>query len=523
MPNILGPKWGNSSLGTSGGVVTWSYSETLPENDGTICACIVVTDPDHVPEPINDIDREPEILRAFLEWSTYGDINFMRLRDPETTNSKSKADIRFHFDGTSDEELSVKFTPDQSGNGGVIQINAASTYHGVGRAEFYDFDLAQFRGLLLREIGHALGLGTVNSNSVMTDTVTFSDLQDDDKLGISQIYGDQDADPSVYKVHGRAHFRFADVQDNVVVEGNYLANKISGGEGTISGRGGADILSSYGGDDSVFGGNGADRLFSMAGSDTLDGGNGADLLVSSLGDDALYGGYGNDKLVVLAGQNMLDGGAHFDTADFSKYNGDLSVTMIEAGQDPSAFSGNVVVNVEKVFSSNAGGQITGSDAGNTIIGGRSEDTLSGNAGRDFIKGKDGADEIDGGDDNDTLLGENGSDTLKGGDGHDKLNGGWHADTLEGGAGNDILIGGYHGDAFVFSDDHGHDKIRDFAARNRWEYIDLSDVTSLDSFADVRDAARNTFWGVLIETGDDSSIRLEGLRFGDLFADDFVFV
>ncbi|WP_306113051.1 MULTISPECIES: matrixin family metalloprotease [unclassified Roseovarius] len=526
MPNILGWKWGYPAMGTPGGVVTWSYSEILPEDDGTICACITVGNPGGDPDPWpNDIDREPEILRAFREWSTYGDVEFLKIPDPSESNSRQQPDIRFHFDGTSDDELTVEFIPDASGNGqgGVIQINAAPTYHGPGRAEFYDFDLDLFRGLLLREIGNALGLGTVDSDSVMTDDVTHSELQDDDKLGIRQIYGDQGADPTIYKVNGRAPFSFSNSPDNVIVEGNHLGNRISGGEGTIFGMGGADVLTSYSGDSSVFGGNGADRLYSLGGSDTLDGGNGADRLVSGLGDDALFGGFGRDKLIVLSGDNLLDGGEQFDIADFSNYNGNLSVTLIEAGQDPAAIGGNVVINVEKIFSSNSGGQITGNDAGNTIIGGKSEDTVAGNGGRDFINGKNGNDELDGGADNDTVFGGNGNDLLSGGEGNDKLNGGWHSDTLEGGEGDDILIGGHHADVFVFADGHGHDRIRDFAARNTWEHIDLSGVSTLNSFEDVRDAARNTHWGVVIDTGDDSSIRLDGLRFGHLNADDFVFV
>lgn len=127
MPNILGWKWGDSVLGTTGGVVTWSYTEELPENHGGTCVCITTTIPGQDPEPINDIDREPEIITAFQQWADFGNIVFMEVPAAETTGSRQKVDIRFHFDGTSDEELSVTFTPDQSGDGlgGDIQINAA--------------------------------------------------------------------------------------------------------------------------------------------------------------------------------------------------------------------------------------------------------------------------------------------------------------------------------------------------------------------------------------------------------------
>lgn len=393
----------------------------------------------------------------------------------------------------------------------------------------------------------------------MTDDVTFSELQDDDKLGISEIYGDPTPDPVVLKVNGRAPQNFWHVTDNVIVEGNHLANRISASNLSIFGMGGADVLKSGGGDASAFGGNGNDRLYSLRGNDSLFGGEGRDKLTSSLGDDELYGEAGRDTLIILSGDNLLDGGDGLDVADFRGYGGNVTATMINPGDDPAAVSGNVLVNVEKVFGNDTGNQITGDDQANTIVGGKSEDTLSGNGGNDTINGKHGWDEIDGGDGNDWLRGDLGDDTinggagndrllgdagrdeliggdgndtlsgggdadlLQGGDGNDRMNGGLHYDTLEGGRGNDILRGGKHGDRFIFSDDHGHDKIRDFSYRNQWEIIDLSDVTGMDSFDDVKAAARNTFHGVVIETGDDSSIRLDGVRLGHLDADDFIFV
>ena len=123
---------------------------------------------------------------------------------------------------------------------------------------------------------------------------------------------------------------------------------------------------------------------------------------------------------------------------------------------------------------------------------------------------------------DTLIGGDGSDHLDGGAGPDKLFGGWGNDTLDGGSGNDFLVGGRGLDTFIFSDGHGKDRIRDFNFRSDDEVIDLQNITGLDDFQDVRDAARNTFKGAIIDTGPDSWIRLDGVRLGQLDADDFIF-
>lgn len=507
MPNILGTKLGNPTLGTPGGIVTWSYSETLPGGDpgGVI---VVVTDPtqDPVPPAFPEIDREPAIQSALREWSTFGDVEFLQVSGPDVAPGQSdKADLRIHFDGLSSDPLSVSFTPDASGGGDIV-IRAEPTLR-LGRGEYYDFDPDLFQGLLLRELGRALGLGTVDDNSVMTDTVNFSELQDDDKLGISQIYGAQGAEPAIYKVKGKALYEFAHAPDNVIVQGDNKANRILGHDsGTIYGMGGNDVLKSYGDDDAMFGGDGRDKLFSYNGNDTLFGGNGRDKLVSTSGDDQLFGDGGDDTLIGHGNGSYLDGGDGYDLADYrdDEAHAGIRATMVDLDQPTGGINGDILINIEKVIGSDRGSEIGGNAADNKIIGGASDDTLAGNGGNDTIKGKDGA------------------DALAGGEGNDKLNGGSGSDTLEGGGGDDILQGRSQGDVFVFADDHGHDKIRDFSTRNDLEYIDLSNVTGFDSFDDVRDAARNTFQGVVIETGDDSSIRLDGVRLGQLDADDFLF-
>ena len=96
------------------------------------------------------------------------------------------------------------------------------------------------------------------------------------------------------------------------------------------------------------------------------------------------------------------------------------------------------------------------------------------------------------------------------------------DVLDGGAGDDRLRGGAQADTFIFADGHGNDIIEDFKVASLREAIDLSAVTGMDSFADVRAAAVNVSNGVLINTGVGDSILLWNVSLGQLSADEFLF-
>ena len=88
-------------------------------------------------------------------------------------------------------------------------------------------------------------------------------------------------------------------------------------------------------------------------------------------------------------------------------------------------------------------------------------------------------------------------------------------------GNDILIGGKHNDRFVFSNDHGRDKIVDFDALTAREKIDLRDIDAFDSYRDVKQAATQINNHVRIETGDDSWITLMHTQLSQLDSGDFL--
>ncbi|WP_268944885.1 cadherin-like domain-containing protein [Pseudomonas sp. KNUC1026] len=74
----------------------------------------------------------------------------------------------------------------------------------------------------------------------------------------------------------------------------------------IKGHLGEFNLGSSGGDDTLNGGNGNDILFGQAGNDTLNGGNGDDILIGGKGNDILTGGDGADTFMWLRGDLNVD-------------------------------------------------------------------------------------------------------------------------------------------------------------------------------------------------------------------------
>ncbi|UWQ79150.1 M10 family metallopeptidase C-terminal domain-containing protein [Leisingera sp. S132] len=198
--------------------------------------------------------------------------------------------------------------------------------------------------------------------------------------------------------------------------------------------------------------------------------NGNDIVRGRIGHDRIYGGNGNDSLYGDLGWDRLFGGS---------------------GND----------------------RLTGGDGGDRLYGGNEYDFLSGGEGTDWLYGGNNDDRMYGGGGNDQLYGGWGRDQLYGGNGDDLLNGGF---------GRDVMAGGFGHDTFVFASNHGHDRILDFSTNSSAERIDLSRISQIEDFDDVLANAAATSDGVLITTGANSSILLEGLQISSLAADDFIF-
>ncbi|MDH0521415.1 retention module-containing protein [Achromobacter xylosoxidans] len=92
-----------------------------------------------------------------------------------------------------------------------------------------------------------------------------------------------------------------------------LADDPRGGNDTIHGGTGDDIIYGQGGNDTLYGDDGNDIIYGGAGDDKLYGGEGNDVLHGGSGNDTLEGGNGNDLLIGGKGDDTLIGGAGSDT------------------------------------------------------------------------------------------------------------------------------------------------------------------------------------------------------------------
>jgi hypothetical protein len=156
-----------------------------------------------------------------------------------------------------------------------------------------------------------------------------------------------------------------------------------------------------------------------------------------------------------------------------------------------------------------------------IEGNNRDNKLNGTGDDDEIYGNGGHDKIEGRGDDDKLFGNKGNDHLHGGD---------DDDVLKGGNGNDRLTGGGDDDRFVFTS--GRDVIKDFRPGDDddgdddddrdGDVIDLRDVKGINSFSDIKDAAKNKDGDVVLRFSSDDKLTIEVFRVSQLDRDDFLF-
>ncbi|MCB1335939.1 MAG: Hint domain-containing protein [Maritimibacter sp.] len=290
----------------------------------------------------------------------------------------------------------------------------------------------------------------------------------------------------------------------------------------------------WGGNDSIIGGSGDDMIGADAGDDTVFGGGGADWIIGGDGNDLLSGDGGNDVLQAGAGVDTLAGGIGNDTLNFNSLDGEVdTIVLIDGGgadrveyfeapvdNGDGTFTGADRLDVSGLTSDGGTTPVTVYDVtvsddglGNALLsfpGGETvklvgvapasvsslnalaalgipdprDFVVEGTAAGDIITGTytgdpdgdmvDAGDAADGSDDdviygyagNDIIDGGAGDDAIYGGDDNDQLYGSAGADTLDGGAGNDALYSGTGDDSLLGGD--GNDTI--FASSGA-DYID----------------------------------------------------
>ena len=296
------------------------------------------------------------------------------------------------------------------------------------------------------------------------------------------------------------------VPDIVNLTGSGMADILAGDSraNTIMGMGGDDKLygGPGGGNDTLHGDGGADMIFGGYGNDTHSGGGGNDMLHGGPGADVFYGGAGSDMIYADAADSIINGWlAAYDDDDGnnmpdSPYMGpaddpgttdDNMDESTEMFNDPRAVdtvsyarlkSGVTVIlgeggitNIENLVGTNENDDLTGDGESNVINGLDGADALDGGAGTDTVSYEnsdrgvtvnlatnsvsgghaqgdnltdDSFENVAGSAHDDNLTGDERANVLSGLAGDDELIGGEGNDTIEGGAGADEMDGGTSG-------------------------------------------------------------------------------
>lgn len=176
-------KWGDNHAGTPGGTVYWSF---IPEGTSGSAYCSTAcpgTSVDSInmeispgggfaPKPLTEL--EPEITAMMAQWSAYTGIQFVKvadsglpINDPGAVVMPALGQIRigvFAFDTGGGEGAAVGYSPPPNGGtaAGNILFNANAFYQDYALAEGTPYDMTyapnDFQGLMLHELGHAVGL-----------------------------------------------------------------------------------------------------------------------------------------------------------------------------------------------------------------------------------------------------------------------------------------------------------------------------------------------------------------------------
>ena len=191
--------------------------------------------------------------------------------------------------------------------------------------------------------------------------------------------------------------------------------------------------------DLLTGGAGQDWLEGGDDADTLYGGGGVDVVIGGIDDDLIYGGAAPGETGSFDGSDSLIGGQGRDTI-FGGVGDDRM-----QGDDGNPGTHNAPDDGSDLDTENNRDLLNGGEGDDLILGGDDDDTLNGDAGNDDLRGGLDDDLVNGGAGNDGLMGETGNDVLNGDAGNDTLYGGAGNDSMTGGADRDLFVGGNAGD------------------------------------------------------------------------------
>lgn len=239
---------------------------------------------------------------------------------------------------------------------------------------------------------------------------------------------------------------------------------------------------------------------------------------------------GGETFVTSGIITLIDFRAGGESIRFEDVNIDLStfsqaVIAVETGSDPQAVERDLL---GRAWDLSLGDSDDLADKNTvlprgTILNLTEDDIFRGGGGNDNLFTGDGDDMLYGDEGNDRLDAGKGNDMIFGGDGNDTIFGRNGKDVIDVGRGNDKVFGGNGNDVFVFGDNYGRTKLNDFDENRRKEDIDLSSVTEITGFKDLKNNhMEQVRKKVIIDDGAGTVIVLNATEIDDMNKGDFLF-
>jgi len=347
-------KWGDDELGRASGEITWSMSLAGLDFDGM---------------DYSIAQFEQAVQAAFDAWAAVADLTFRMVTgdadiDIVTATEAEVPNLAGNTVGLASYSFSTgadRFNDVAEIFASTIYMDLAETWSPFGGSDTNpndaDGDLSFF-GVLLHEIGHALGLDHVaDTSEIMNATISTNTLGDGDIEGIRELYGlrefpvgfGTDAADTINLSGEMIGVSIVAGAGNDMVSATQGNDTITGGAGndTISGNGGADLIIDTLGTNTLNGNDNNDVIVGGSGTTNADGGSGSDIILGGIGDDTLRGGSGNDTLrgdpggfffgddVLHAGTgtDYLEGGGGADTFVFNTGEGTNFIARLNINVD----------------------------------------------------------------------------------------------------------------------------------------------------------------------------------------------